>query len=104
MNIQELSDNLGLDKEDYLELLELMVSSGGEDLDRLQSALETGDAETAAKAAHSLKGATANLGLTDLSEVAKEVELSAKSGTLQGLTEKVEILGQKLQELATLVS
>ncbi|RLB86869.1 MAG: hypothetical protein DRH15_00405, partial [Deltaproteobacteria bacterium] len=61
MNLEELSSNLGLEKEDYLELLELLVGTGTQDINTLKEAVAANDADRAAKAAHSLKGATANL-------------------------------------------
>ncbi|HDG98015.1 MAG TPA: Hpt domain-containing protein [Desulfobacterales bacterium] len=104
MNLEELSSNLGLEKEDYLELLELLVSTGTQDINTLKEAVAANDADRAAKAAHSLKGATANLGLMDLSELARQAEMQAKQGTLQGIEEKIEALQAKLNEVATLAS
>ncbi|MBW1730093.1 MAG: Hpt domain-containing protein [Deltaproteobacteria bacterium] len=104
MNLEELSANLGLDKEDYLELIELLIESGNQDLANLRQALAQNDPETAAKAAHSLKGAAANLGLTELSELAKEAELQAKQGTLQGMEEKIQALKGRLDQVAELAS
>ena len=104
MNIEQLSSNLGLEKEDYLELLELLIGSGEEDINRLKQAVATNDADGAAKAAHSLKGAAANLGLMDLSEIAKQAEMQAKQGLLSGIEEKIEALQAKLGEVAALAS
>jgi len=104
MNIEELSSNLGLEKEDYLELLELLIGSGQEDIDRLQEAVDTNDPDAAAKAAHSLKGAAANLGLMDLSEIAKQAEMQAKEGVISGIEQKIELLQAKLNEVAALTS
>ena len=104
MNLEELSSNLGLDKEDYLELLELLIGSGTEDRNNLKEAVATNDADKAVKAAHSLKGAAANLGLTELSEVARQAEMQARKGILAGIEEKIETLQAKLNEVAVLAS
>lgn len=104
MNLEQLSSNLGLEKEDYLELLELLVGTGTQDISALKEAVATNDADRAAKAAHSLKGAAANLGLMDLSEMAKQVEMKAKQGALQGVEEKIDALQAKLNEVAILAS
>ncbi|RLB41483.1 MAG: Hpt domain-containing protein [Deltaproteobacteria bacterium] len=102
MNLEELCSNLGLDKEEYVELLELLVGSGSEDISHLKQAVANNDAEQAARAAHSLKGAAANLGLTDLSETAREAEMQAKEGSLLQIEEKIKILQAKLDEIAAL--
>ena len=104
MNLEELSSNLGIEKEDYIELLELLVGTGTQDINTLKEAVLANDANRAAKAAHSLKGAAANLGLTDLSEMAKQAEMQAKQGILQGLEEKINALEAKLNEVAALAS
>lgn len=104
MNLEQLSANLGLDKEEYLELLEIMLESGFQDMERLKQATDRGDPEGAAKAAHSLKGAAANLGLMDLSEVAKEMEHKAREGALEEVSRTMELLEKKLQEVANLIA
>ncbi len=104
MNIEQLSSNLGLEKEDYLELVELLIASGEEDINRLKEAVAINDPDGAAKAAHSLKGAAANLGLTDLSEIARQAEMQAREGVLAGVEEKIEALQTKLNEVAAIAS
>ncbi len=103
MNLEELSANLGLEKDEYLELLEIMVDSGSQDMERLKQAVDSGNAEEAAKAAHSLKGAAANLGLMELSSVAKEMEEKAKAGEIQELSARLQVLADKLHEVSSLV-
>jgi signal transduction histidine kinase/DNA-binding response OmpR family regulator len=53
-------------------------STGG--VQEIRNALATGDTETAARAAHSLKGAAANLGATALAEVAAKTETAIAAG------------------------
>ena len=103
MNLEQLSSNLGLEKEDYLELLELLVGSATEDLKNLKEAVVTNDPERAVRAAHSLKGAAANLGLMDLSEVAKQAEMEAREGVLAGIDEKIEALRNELSRITAIV-
>jgi histidine phosphotransfer protein HptB len=92
MNINELAANLGLEADEYMELLELLVDSGREDITSLEKAMAANDADGVVKAAHSIKGAAANLGLTGLSETARDVEFSAREGNLEGMTEKMQPL------------
>jgi two-component system sensor histidine kinase/response regulator len=53
-------------------------STGG--VEEIRAALAAGDTSTAARAAHSLKGAAANLGATALAEVAAKVEIALTRG------------------------
>ena len=102
MNFKELAEDLGLEEKEYLELIELFIDTGMSDLDKLQSAIEKGNAEQAANAAHSLKGAASNLGFMEISETAKEIEDKARNELLEGITEAAQILKKKLGEIAGL--
>jgi len=58
MNFKELSKNLGLEEEEYIELFELFVETGMEDLNKLWIAIDMSSGrKKAARIAHSLKGA-----------------------------------------------
>jgi HPt (histidine-containing phosphotransfer) domain-containing protein len=100
MNFKELGENLGLEEEEYLELLELFVDTSASDLERLRTAITLGDLDQATKAAHSLKGAAGNLGLTELFETAKKVEMDARDNRLERITESVSELEGRLDMLA----
>ena len=100
MNIKELANNLGLEEAEYVELVELLIETGTADLDKLQSAVDNGDAVNAANAAHSLKGAAANLGLMEFSQTAKEIEGNARKGILEGASEAAQALKEKLDTIA----
>ena len=64
MNFIELAENLELEENEFLELVALFVKTGYSDLNKLQSAIEDEDTEKVAIVAHSIKGTSANLGLT----------------------------------------
>ena len=102
MNFRELAENLGLEEEEYLELIELFIETGMSDLDKLQSAIEEGNPEKAANAAHSLKGAAVSLGLIKLSETAREIEEKARNDQLERISEAAHELKKKLDEIAEL--
>ena len=102
MNFVKLAEDLGLEEEEYLELIELFLESGTSDLNQLQAAIEEGDAEKAARAAHSLKGASGNLGLMELHELAKTIEAGVRNNRLKGMAEPVQVLEKKLGVIAEL--
>ena len=64
------------------------LSAGG--VEEIRKALAIGDTETAARAAHSIKGSAANLGATAVAEVAAKAESAILSG--QGVDEALRSL------------
>jgi signal transduction histidine kinase/DNA-binding response OmpR family regulator len=52
----------------------------------IDNGLKTGDAEAVARAAHTLKSSSANLGATNVAAIARQIESSARSGELEDLT------------------
>lgn len=82
MNIKALADGLGLEEDEFLELLALFNETGQADMDRLGTALADGDISMALRCAHTLKGASGNLGLTDISALAHAIEQHADKDRL----------------------
>ena len=103
MNFKESSENLGLDEEEYLELIELFIETGMSDLEKLHSAINEGNTENAANAAHSLKGAASNLGFMELSETAKGIEEKTRNGQMEGAAEAALVIKEKMDIIADLV-
>jgi HPt (histidine-containing phosphotransfer) domain-containing protein len=95
VKITGLAKNLGLETEEYLEILEILVESGQADIDFLEQAMKTGDTQGLMNAAHSLKGAAANLGLTELSEIARDIESNGREQNLDGVNERIETLKEQ---------
>jgi len=102
MNFGKLAEDLGLEREEYLELIELFIETGMSDLDKLQSAIKEENTEKAFNAAHSLKGAAGSIGLMELSETAKEVEEKARNYRLEETAEAAQALKKKLGVIAEL--
>ncbi len=70
------------DEELLAELLDIFRDSSSADFRQIVSGLAAGDAELAANSAHSIKGASASLGLDGISRLAKDIEENAKTGQL----------------------
>ncbi|MBF0227007.1 MAG: Hpt domain-containing protein [Desulfobacterales bacterium] len=105
MDLKELASNLGLEDDEFYELVELFISTAGADLEKLENAYNNREAKDASRAAHSLKGSSANLGFIDLSAIAKKAEELAMNkdletiGSLVGkLKEKLAVIEKKLEE------
>jgi len=103
MNIGELAENIGLEEDEYLELVELFVETGMTDMDKLQSAIDAGNAEEVARASHSLKGASSNLGFMEFSKVAREINDEAREGRLDGSSKSAGVLKEKLNAIAGII-
>ena len=100
MDLEQLSGRLGLEKEEFLELAELFLETGASDIGRLEAALQEENVDEVVKSSHSIKGASGNLGFTEIFEVAKGVELNARANSLEGATEAVNTLKSHLDQLA----
>lgn len=102
MNIKKLAEDLGLEEEEYLELFVLFVKTGRSDIEKLQAAIEAGDAEKIASTAHSLKGACGNLGFMELHEIAGEIVEKARNNQLEGISGSFKALKEKFYSIVEL--
>ncbi len=102
MNIKELAEDLGLEEDEYIELIELFIDRGMSDLDELEAAVGTGDSEKAMNAAHSIKGASGNLGLMEFYGTAKKMEDEAKDGNLEGVSGSIQVLQKEMEGIVAL--
>jgi len=103
MNFKELGANLGLEEDEYRELIELFVMSGNADFESLQTGLAEGDADKVMRCAHTIKGASGNLGLADVSDVAKSIEERAMNNELDGLAQTVQTLKSQFEIIQSFV-
>jgi len=100
MNFNEMAENIGLDEQDFREMAELFVSVGVTDLEKLRDAWASRNCQGVVMSAHSLKGASANLGFTDIYEIAKRVEADARAQKLDGADEAIGEIAQKLTSIS----
>lgn len=103
MNIVQLAGDLELDEEEYRAILELFIEASRSDLGAIKTAVACGDAAAAGRAAHSLKGAAANLGLSDMSGSAREIEHKSREGKLHETYETVQSLEEHLAAVERLL-
>lgn len=103
MNFKELGENLGLDEDEYRELVELFVDSGSAEFKRLKEAVSANDADQIMRSAHTIKGAAGNLGLMDIHEEAKKIEACAGDGQSEGLARAIQVMGGQIQAIEAFV-
>ena len=74
-----LEEMVGGDQEFILEILQLYLDSSGPDVDALCVAADSGRFEDVLRLAHTIKGASGNIGADAMMEMSRRVELAAKS-------------------------
>ncbi|MBW1680193.1 MAG: Hpt domain-containing protein [Deltaproteobacteria bacterium] len=102
MDIKALAENLGLEEEEYMELLELFLETAAADLEKLEGALEEADADLVSSTAHSLKGSSGNMGFSAFSETARAMEMRGKEKRLDGSAEELDMLKAELAKIKEL--
>ncbi len=103
MNFQALADNLGLEVNEYMELIELFIDTGSADFQRIQEALAGRNSDQIRRSAHTIKGAAGNLGLMDVSATAKTIEDSASQNRLDHLARAVQMLKTQFEIIEAFV-
>lgn len=99
MDFGILASNLGLERDEYIELVELFIETAESDIQKIKASYERKDADQLAEAAHSLKGSAGNLGFAALSEKAKLAEDNARNEKLDGVSELTCRIEEMLEEI-----
>ena len=104
MNFKELAENLGLEVDEYRELIELFVDTGAADFQKIDEGMSTGDSELVMRSAHTIKGAAGNLGLMDVSETAGIIEENANNNNMDGLGATVDVLKTQFEAIEAFIN
>jgi len=76
------------------EIIHEFLATSGPGRDRLLQGFGEGDSDVLGRAAHTLKGASANVGATALADVCAELEMQARAAQFEGahaLVERFEV-------------
>ncbi len=84
------------------ELLEIFKTSFASDLQLIKDAIRDGNPGQVAAAAHSIKGASASLGIDGITQAVKSVEEDAKNGSVEKASNLLSQLEQMLDKLEAL--
>ena len=104
MDLKKLSEKVGLEEDEYIELLELFIEISTVDIIKLENAVGTENAEEAEKVAHSLKGASASLGLTEIAEIARLIENRASKKSIYESITLVASIKEKIKTIEQFMS
>ncbi len=96
MNMKNLAAEIGIEEKEYRELAEIFVEETVFDLEKLESAVKKRDSKGIVEMAHSIKGAAANLRLTEISAFAQRMEMKARRNYLQGMGKDIQTVREAL--------
>ena len=99
MDFKISAQKLGLEVDEYIEIIELFLETGINDLNRLEHAVANNDTQKAAEHSHSLKGASGNLGLTDIYEKARDIEDRSRENNLDGVADEIQEINQDFKNI-----
>lgn len=98
--LDELRDIL---EGEFPALVSTYVQDSAVRLQDMNAAFAKGDADALRKSTHSLKGASANLGLEVLSELCRELEEKALAGSLEGVESLLQQVAEEQQRATGLL-
>ena len=99
IDLQKIADELEFDLEDIEMLLEVFLESAKDSLSALKEAIDKDDLELIFRSAHAIKGSAANLTLTEISNLAKEIEYSAREKKAVNYVQKFENLKKSIENI-----
>ncbi len=99
MDFKHLASKIGIDEEDFMELVELFISTTLSDLDKIKQGVCDNYPEDAAAASHSIKGAAGNMGFALIFELAKKMEFQAKAGSFENFDAYIVDLEKQVRNL-----
>ena len=82
-----------------VELLDAYLQDSPQLIEQMHAGVAAGDIESVRRAAHSLKSNSASLGANRLANVTRELEMIAKSGTLDGAAPKLAAVEAEYAQL-----
>ena len=100
LELEATLENLGGDPELLQEILDFFLEMAPQQLDDLQAAVEAGDVAAVDLQAHSMKGGAANVGAVRVSAAARDLEMLAKGGGLDGASRALRAAARGIRGIA----
>ncbi len=101
MDFNKLASDLEISIEIFMDLVDAWIQSTAEDIEGLGDASKNNDFQRAAARSHKIKGASSQLGFTEIAAAAKNIELNAREGNLDGLDEAILNLKNMRDKIVT---
>lgn len=99
MDFRNIELFLNVDTNEALKLGLLLADTLTSDLEKIRRGLRENDAESIRFAAHSIKGASGNLGFKKLSQLAADIEMRSRDDRLGGLQKLILEMQHLLDKL-----
>ena len=96
MDFRKMGEDIGLDEDEFLEMTELYLETSHSDLNKLLASVLESDIAEVVERAHSLKGASGNMGFVEIYEIAREIEMNARDKVLEGAEEAISTIREQL--------
>lgn len=90
--LNRMTATLAVDPEDLIEIAAMFFENVEERLDKIGAAGQSGDIEELTRLAHGLKGDAANIGFTDISKIARDLEHQGRARAVVNFDEQYEAL------------
>jgi signal transduction histidine kinase/DNA-binding response OmpR family regulator len=100
-NMSETLERLGGDEKLFQEVIEIFLDDVPKHMASLRRAIATGDAQAVEGAAHTLKGELGYLGISEVSQKARELEEFGRNSDLRFAADLYATLASELSELLT---
>ena len=97
-------ENMGGDEGLFKEVLVIYQGEASRKMSDLHTAIEESDSEGIRFAAHSLKGASANIGAVTVQKIASEIEIAGRDKQISAVTELVDRLHEELSRLDSAIA
>jgi len=103
IDLSSVMERIGGDESFLQELIEIYIDDFVEKYSQLKQAIQRGKFGIIKEVAHSLKGASGNLSLTDLQETSYSLELSGKEKNIEQAKKSFLRLGEEFERLKNLL-
>lgn len=97
MNIKELARRLEIEEEECHEFLSLFQKTATLELSNLEAALKQNEAPVVERMAHSIKGAAGILGLTEIHDAAKRIEIFSGTNQVDEIQSELLLIKKTLE-------
>ena len=97
--LDDLRESVGGDQAFVAELIDELLADAPIQLASLREATATGDAETARRAAHTLKGNGRTFGAAEFSSLCQEAEAAAAAGDLDAVAQRLDAIDASWEQV-----
>ena len=104
MDLKSIGAELGLEEDEFVEIVEIFIETAAQDITKLREAITAQDFEALTEAAHSLKGSAGNLGFNEIYSLSKKIEENARVFRIDGLSETLVAIEAITQEIERAVA